>query len=49
LQLTFSLGKKKLSMGLPGTHVMIFKEYSPKKLAKNGRFLIQNKAKICKN
>jgi hypothetical protein len=31
-----------------GTYVVIFKIFSPKKLAKNA-FLTQNKAKLCKN
>jgi hypothetical protein len=32
----------------PGTDVIIFKIFSPKKIAKKLAFLTQNKAKICK-
>jgi hypothetical protein len=32
----------------PGTDVMIFKIFSPKKIAKKLAFLTQNKAKLCK-
>jgi hypothetical protein len=37
-----------LEAGRPGTDVMIFEMFSPKKIAKKLAFLTRNKAKLCK-
>jgi hypothetical protein len=51
LQLTTTKGQFNTYVGqtlYPGTDVMIFIIFSPKKIAKKLAFLTQNKAKICK-